>query len=94
MEIGLPEVKSEVFEHEDGMLYIADPWEKEFHQPVVRRRVWATGLYARDCPSLIGQGVRRLTNGTYMTDSGARVPVTGQSYELSECRGCSKEADK
>ena len=86
MEIGLPEIKSEIFAHGDGMLYIVDPWEKDFHRPVVRRRVWATGLYARDCPSLVGQGVRRLTSGTYMTDSGARIRVTGQDDELSERR--------
>lgn len=55
---------SEIVER-DGKLFVLDPWQNNFTQPIKYRTAWPTGLYAKDYPHFIGQKVMSGAGGTY-----------------------------
>jgi hypothetical protein len=75
----------------NGMLFVMDPWENHFSQPIQYRSLWPTGLFARDYPHFIGKNVQIYCGGVYRFDDGLMLrlehgPETRPDISYSEKR--------
>jgi hypothetical protein len=83
-------MNSEIIER-DGKLFVLDPWQNHFSQPIEYRTAWPTGLFAKDWSDYVGKTVRPIGDGTYQLDNGLFLRLehggyTKPSHEYSEER--------
>ena len=68
-------MNSEIFEH-DGKLFVVDPWQNHFTQPIKYRNAWPTGISATQYPHLIGKRVKHCGGGIVRcVDDGLRISL-------------------
>lgn len=57
----------------DGKLFVLDPWQSHFSEPIQYRTAWPTGISAKDYPHFIGQKAESGPGGTYRLESGILI---------------------
>ncbi len=89
---------SEVVER-GGFLFVLDPWEPMFDEPIERRLAWPTGIRAADYPEWVGQACEYQGSGICRLASGQlfRLESNGQTradHRHGECRAISPPRGK
>jgi len=66
----------------DGKLFVLDPWQNHFTQPIKYRYAWPTGLFSKDYPDFVGKLVNCRSDGIYRMPDGRcfRLEFGGETH--------------